>query len=169
AANRYGVRPLYLACENGSADMVRALLRHGANPNGALPEGETALMTAARTGDVETIEVLIGAGADLNAVEGWRGQTALMWAAAENNAPAVEILLAAGAALDATSADGEFTALKFAVRGGAVEATRALLNAGADVNDTMRDGTSMLVLAVTNAHYELAAVLLDHGADPNAA
>ena len=48
--NRYGVRPLYLAAQNGDAEAVRLLLRHRADPNGALPEGETALMTAARTG-----------------------------------------------------------------------------------------------------------------------
>ena len=169
AANRYGVRPLYLASQNGSAEMVSALLRHGADANGALPEGEPALMTAARTGDVPTIEVLLAAGANVNAAEGWRGQTALMWAAAENNAPAVDVLLAAGADLDATSDGGEFTALKFAVRAGAVDATRALLEAGADVEEALLDGTSLLVLAVTNAHYELAGVLLEHGADPNAA
>ena len=32
----------------------------------------------------------------------------------------------------------------------------------------MPDGTSALVLAIINAHYELAAVLVDRGADPNA-
>lgn len=169
AANRYGVRPLYLAAQNGDAATVRLLLEHGADPNGALPEGETALMTAARTGDVETLEALLAAGADVNARESWRGQTALMWAAAENNAPAIEALLAAGADRDAVSAGGEFTALKFAVRAGAIDATRALLDAGADVDERLLDGTSLLVLAVMNAHYELGAVLLDYGADPNAA
>jgi uncharacterized protein len=169
AENRYGVRPLYLASENGDAELVRLLVRHGADPNGALPEGETALMTAARTGDVATLEALISAGADVNATESWRGQTALMWAAAENNAAAVKTLLAAGAERDAVSAGGEFTALKFAVRAGAIDATRALLDAGADVDERLFDGTSLLVLAVTNAHYELAALLLDYGADPNAA
>jgi ankyrin repeat protein len=92
-----------------------------------------------------------------------------MWAAAENNAAAVTTLLAAGAERDAVSAGGEFTALTFAVRHGAIGATRALLDAGADVDATLTDGTSALVLAVTNAHYELAAMLLDHGADANAA
>jgi ankyrin repeat protein len=59
--------------------------------------------------------------------------------------------------------------LIFAVRAGAIEATRALLDAGADVETVMADGTSLLVLAVTNAHYELAGLLLEYGADPNAA
>jgi ankyrin repeat protein len=169
AANRYGVRPIYLAAENGNAALVRALLERAADPNAATPEGETALMTAARTGDVATIEGLLAAGADVNAKEGWKGQTALMWAAAENNTKAVAALLEAGADRDAVSAGGEFTAFMFAVRHGAIEAVRALLAAGVDVDETLLDGTSALVLAVTNAHYELAAVLLEHGADPNAA
>jgi ankyrin repeat protein len=169
ALNRYGVGPLYIAALTGNAEIVAILLAAGANPNLALPEGETALMTAARSGDVATIDALVAAGADVDAREGWKGQTALMWAAAENNAAAVRRLIEAGAERDATSADGDFTAMKFAVRAGAIEAARELLDLGADVNDTMQDGTSLLVLAATNAHYELAGVLLDYGAEPDAA
>jgi ankyrin repeat protein len=167
AANRYGVTPLQLASENGNALLVEALIEHGADPNTTLPEGETALMTAARTGDVATIEALLARGADVHAQEGWKGQTALMWAAAENNAAAVTALITAGAKLDVRSAAGGFNALLFAVRAGAIDAARALLDAEAAVNDALPDGTSALVLGVTNAHYELAAVLLDYGADPN--
>src|SRR5882672_5778648 len=47
AANRYGVTPLSLACITGNAAMITVLLEAGADPNTALPEGETALMTAA--------------------------------------------------------------------------------------------------------------------------
>jgi ankyrin repeat protein len=43
-----------------------------------------------------------------------------------------------------------------------------LLDAGADVNQPMPDGTSPLLLALINAHFELAGFLLDRGADPNA-
>jgi ankyrin repeat protein len=168
ATNRYGVGPLYLASQNGSAKMLQLLLEHGADPHAALPDGETALMTAARTGNAAAVEVLVAAGADVSAAESSKGQTALMWAAAENNAEAVKALLAAGADIDARSSTGEFDALAFAVRAGAVDATRALLESGADANDETRGGTSMLVLATMNAHYELAALLLDHGANPNA-
>ncbi len=169
ATNRYGVTPLFLASENGSAAIVEALLDGGADPNSALPAGETALMTAARAGNVATVELLLARGAEVDATEGWKGQTALMWAAAENNAGAVKALVEGGADIDALSAGGEYTPLVFAVRGGAIDSLRALLESGADGNSAMRDGTSMLVLATINAHWELAGVLLEYGADPKAA
>jgi ankyrin repeat protein len=169
ARNRYGVPPLTLAAENGDAAMTELLLAHGADANTALPEGETVLMTAARTGDTATLDVLLKNGARVNDTEGWKGQTALMWAAHENNAPAIVTLLSAGAERDLKSTAGDFSALLFAVRAGSLAATRALLDAGADANETLQDGTSALVLAATNAHYEVAAELLARGAEPNAA
>lgn len=182
AANRYGVTPLSLACTNGNAAMVDLFLKAGADPNTTLPGGETALMTASRTGKVATVKALIAAGADVHARESHQ-QTALMWAAAEGHAQVVEALLEAGADFRARL-DSGFTPILFAVREGRIDAVKALLKAGADVNDTIqtrqssgrrlsqgglpRTGMSALVLAASNAHYDLAAVLLDAGADPNA-
>ena len=185
AANRYGVRPLSLACTNGSPAMVELLLDAGADPNAALAEGETALMTAARTGVVDVVDLLLARGADVDAAETWRGQTALMWAAAEGHAAAVEHLLAAGADVGAASARG-FTALLFAAREGRIEVAELLLDAGARIGDALsvnsqrtaggvartrasEDGLNAFLLAVGSAHYELAALLLARGADPNAA
>ena len=51
ATNDYGVTPLILACTNGSLAMVERVLAAGADPNRALPTGESPLMTAARSGD----------------------------------------------------------------------------------------------------------------------
>ena len=155
--------------------MIERLLAAGADVNASLLEGETALMTAARTGAVEAVRVLLAHGADVNAAEQWRGQTALMWAAAEGHAAVVRELVARGAEVGARSraaADGErpagFSAFLFAVRNGHLEAAMALADAGASVDDTAPDGSSALVVAVDNRNYELAAWLLQRGADPNA-
>jgi ankyrin repeat protein len=173
--------------------MVERLLAAGADPNKRLAEGDTALMTAARTGSVAAVRALILRGADVNASENWKGQTALMWAAAANNAAVVDALIEAGANVnartkykqqalfttggfgrraernsDATKQAG-FTALHFAVRSGSVDAVKALLKRGATLGDTTGDGTGVLVLAIASTHFELADWLLEQGADPNAA
>ena len=185
AANRYGVTPLSLACTNGSGPMIQFLLKAGADPNSVLPGGETPLMTASRTGKVEAVKALLAAGADVHAKEPKRGQTALMWAAAEGHAGVVETLIKAGADFRYRLSTG-FTPFLFAVREGRTDVVRTLLKAGADVNETVqtdqasgprpasgagvpRPGNSALHLAVVNGHFELAAMLLDAGADPNAA
>jgi ankyrin repeat protein len=169
AANRYGVTSITMAATNGNGAIVERLLKAGADPNTTMADGETVLMTAARTGRVEAIRALLASGANVQSREPSKGQTALMWAAAENNAAAIQVLIEAGADLQERSRSGAFTPLLFAVRAGNIEGSRALLEAGAKVNDALPDGTSALVLATINAHYELAAFLLDKGADPNGA
>lgn len=187
ATNRYGVPPLSLAATNGNTAMLELLLKAGANPNAAQAEGETVLMTAARTGVPAAIKTLLAHGADVNAKEAWRGQTALMWAAAEGHPEAIAVLIEAGAQVYARSNAG-WTAFLFAAREGQVAAARALLAGGANVNETLlartgrgrgagpggaapppAGGSSALVVAVGSGHFELAATLLDAGADPNAA
>jgi uncharacterized protein len=171
--NRYGVTPLSLACTNGSAAMIELLVRAKADVNLSLPEGETPLMTAARTGKADAIRVLLRNGADAKTREVVHGQTALMWAAAEGNVEAVETLVEFGADLHAVSKGG-FTAFLFAVREGRVDTVKAMLRTGIKVDDELQApskqaGMTAMNLAVANAHYELAAMLLDAGADPNAA
>jgi uncharacterized protein len=168
AANRYGVTPLILAATTGNGPITERLLAAGSDPNSAMRDGETVLMTAARTGKVEAIRALLAKGANVKAREPSKGQTALMWAAAENNAAAIKVLVDAGAVVQERSAGGAFTAFLFAVRAGHIDACRTLLEAGAKIDDALPDGTSALVLATINAHYELAGFLVDKGANPNA-
>ena len=85
AANRYGVTPISLAAVNGNAAVIELLLKAGADPNTTMEEGETVLMTAARTGKVDAVKALLVHGATANARESFEGETALMWAAAENH------------------------------------------------------------------------------------
>jgi ankyrin repeat protein len=195
AINRYGATPLWLASVNGNAQTIAMLLEAGADAKSANADGETALMVAARTGKTDAVSLLLARGADPNVKEGWRGQTALMWAAAEGHAAAIDTLVAGGADLKARSNAG-FTALLFAAREGRIAAVQTLLKAGADMNESLpvrrrgpqtvatqtagprtppqpapppETGLNAFLLAAANAHYELAALLLDRGADPNAA
>ena len=184
AANRYGVRPISLACTNGNAAIVELLLDAGVDPDTAVAEGETALMTAARTGALDVVRLLLDRGANVNAAETWRGQTALMWAAAEGHAQVIPTMLSHGADVAARSAKG-WTPLLFGVREGRIGVVQTLLEAGAGVEEslpvteeTRRGGTSAeraatglnaFLLAAANAHYELAALLVDRGADVNVA
>jgi ankyrin repeat protein len=63
---------------------------------------------------------------------------------------------------------GGFTALLFAAREGDLASGRTLVNAKAKVNLGDPDGTTPLIEAIINFHFDFAAFLLDHGADPNA-
>jgi ankyrin repeat protein len=175
AANTYGVTALAMACTNGNTEIVESLLKAGADANAAQRGGETVLMTAARTGKPGPVKALIARGANVNAKDR-KGQTALMWAAADGHVEAVQALLAAGADFKTPLASG-FTPLHFAAREGRADVVRLLVKTGADVNEAMQPskspgrapkyGTSALMLAVENGHFELALDLVKAGADPN--
>lgn len=183
AKSEYGVTPLFLACSAGSegnGSIVEALLNAGADTT-TLVNGEPPIVTASRTGNIAAVKSLMARGVDVNAKEATSGQTALMQAVAEAHSEVARSLIDNGAAVDARTALG-FNALAFAVRAGDLESVRLLVRAGASVNDVLtaravrtdvagREGanrTTLLVMAVVNAHYEVAKFLLDEGADPNA-
>src|SRR5262249_14763936 len=158
----------------------------------ALPSGETALMTAARSGSAAAVKALIARGGDVNAREKRDAQTALMWAVSERHPQVVEALIAAGADVKVRSftyrkvitrsseptggsgpaeiiEQGGYTPLLFASRVGDAVSARLLIEAGASVNDTTPEGASALVTAAHSDKTEVALLLLEKGADPNAA
>src|SRR6185295_645603 len=98
------------------------LLGAGANPNLALPSGETPLMTASRAGSVPTVTALVAKGAVVDATEPIAGQTALIWALSEQHNDVARALIEAGASVHKASAAG-FTPLMMAARFGNREAT----------------------------------------------
>ena len=148
--NQFGTSAITEAAIIGSAPIIDALLKAGADPNTKNPEGETPLMAAARSGKMDAAKRLLDAGADVNAKEGWGGQSALMWAAAQSQAEMIKFLASRGADVNAHGVihqwerkviteprpkdmnKGGFTPLLYAAREGCVECARNLIAAGAD-------------------------------------
>jgi ankyrin repeat protein len=86
---------------------------------------------AATSGDVLALEVLLDAGADIDAKDRY-GQTALMLTAHRGHLVAVEALLRHGVNLNVTAKFG-LSALMLAIVAGHEAIARALVNAGADL------------------------------------
>ena len=189
AATDLGATPLWNASLNAKAPLVKKLLASGANPNLALLPGETPLMVASRSGKADVAELLLLGGANVNA-HAARGQTALMWAAAQRHPDVVKILLTHGADLRARSdvwsqmmavpphglplynrviPHGGDTALMFAARSGDLASATLLVDAGADVNDADSWGVSATMMAGHAGFAEIVELLLERGANPNAA
>ena len=70
---------------------------------------------------------------------------------------------------DLIGKEGGFTALHFAARDGFIHAAERLLKYGSDLDQpTAGDGTTPMLLATINGNFDLALLLLNKGADPNA-
>ena len=200
-----GQTPLMWAAANRRPAATRVLLEHGAavdlrtrtvrqlrgvglqsttSPAGATffdAGGFTALLFAARHGDIESARLLLDAGADLEGPAA-DGNSPLVLAAVSGNARLAEFLLERGA--DPHAAGAGYNALHAAVLRADADLLQALLAAGADPDArltrstpvprwtyqyvfTLREkGGTPLLLAAKYLEPELMRLLTAAGADP---
>ena len=159
--------PVADAAMRGDANEVRELLRTGADVNAAQGDGMTALHWAAENGQPELAEVLVFAGANLEATTRLGGFTTLMVATRAGQAGIVRMLVDAGANLEATTATGE-TALHYAAWSGSPEIVLALLEKGADADaQETAKGQTPLMFAAAYGRTGVVRSLLGAGADPS--
>jgi ankyrin repeat protein len=168
------------AARTGKAEAVKLLLAHGAKVNAREElRGQNALMWAAAENNTDVVTTLVEAGAEINA-RSKGGFTPLLFAVRAGGKGSVQALLDRGADVN----DGiQPTAPAAAGRGmrppaapaagnaaggnGNVEQLLQIYNTGSR-RGAGPQGTSALVLAITNAHFELASLLLEYGANPDA-
>jgi ankyrin repeat protein len=101
-----GWSPLLLAARSGHLDLVRLLLKHGAEVNAKSKSEQTPLHGACWNGHASVAKLLCDHGANSNAKNRF-GQTPLHWAAHYGHADVVRVLLAEGALVKARNEDGE--------------------------------------------------------------
>lgn len=163
---------------SGNSDLqaVKKVIARGIDVNAPDPGlGRTALHFAARHDSVELIQILLDAGADVNASNNW-GDTPLHIAAAEIKSPSVVLkLIEAGADVNAKSSlgytplhstAGSFVPSFTSCCPNQLEILQALIAAGADVNARSWDGETPLHEAAFHAEDPLIIVaLVEAGAE----
>ena len=155
--------PLVEAVKASDAAAVRALLEQQVDVNTSEVDGTTALHWAAYQGDLDTAQLLLGAGATVDASNRY-SVTPLTLASGRGNAPIVEALLDAGADANTTLPEGE-TVLMAAARSGNVDVLRLLLAHGADVRATEGwRGQTALMWAAAENHPAAVHTLVELGA-----
>jgi len=157
--NRTPVDYLIGACWREDEQAVRALI-----PVPLLPRDHGNVATAARSGRLKVVELMLDAGFDIEARSDDLDATPLGYAATTGDAPMVELLLARGARQGISNKYGG-TPVSAAVycaahfnsgRGNYVQVVRALLEAGGEVPP------NSLELALEYHLDDIAAVLKEH-------
>jgi ankyrin repeat protein len=162
---------------------VMAVPPHGhLDYNRAIPHGgDTALMFAARVGDLPSARLLVAAGANVDDADAW-GVSATTLAAHAGHRDIVTFLLEHGA--DANAARAGFGALHAAIMRRDERMVGALLEHGADANAPLRSwtptrrsskdfhfspelvGATPVWLAARFGGPTILRLLVEHGADP---
>jgi len=191
-----GLTALHRAILHGEIGSVKTLLNGNADVNLADEGGNTPLHDAA--GNIEIVNLLLNAGAQVKVAERKSGNTPLHAAVFRDKLNIVAALLKAGADVNAeneweatplhfasspeTAAallkakakvnavnSGGRTPLHYAARNGFDQVVRTLLGAGADVNIGRNIDGTPLFLAADEGHAQTVDALIEAGADVNAA
>jgi ankyrin repeat protein len=144
------------AAYTGSAEVVKTLLDHGADPNAVDATGKTPICYASGRGFPALVRQLLDRGVDPNNRYG-NDLTALMWAAGYSEEAGstdideiLKLLLERGAHVDVVDNRGR-TALMIAASLGHTAVAELLLSHGANADVRDKSGKSAADLATTDA------------------
>ena len=164
ADDTLGRTALFFAIQGGHAEVVRTLIEKKANVDARTKGGTTPLMLATwEPKRLEAAKLLLAAGANPSA-KAKDGRTPLLIASGNgNNYQTVKLLLDAGADVTATTKENG-DVLSVAAASGDTETTKILLTKPF----VQRSKDIALMRAADGGRLEVAKLLLQNGADPNA-
>lgn len=162
--------PVADAVMRGDTAMVRSLIKQGLDVNASQADGMSALHWAAQRGDVSSAQILVYAGARVDAVTRNGNYTPLHLAARAGRSGVVQVLLGNGADPMVGTSTGGATALHFAAGHGDSNTVAALLEKGvpADVREGAW-GQTPLMWAAAYGRLGAMDVLIRNGAGLEAA
>ncbi|KAJ5995518.1 hypothetical protein N7481_002495 [Penicillium waksmanii] len=168
-----GQTPLHKACSSGNSEIVKFIIRRGADVDVRDFLGNTPLHVACSTRNEGAVKLLIEGGADVNQIMN-TGETALHVASNFGEVGIVRLLLETDAEIDIKGNDGRTplhkaalggTALHLCLSGKSVEVMEVLLRYGADVNLVDDDGNTVLHKVCRFGWKDVVKLLLKYGAD----
>ena len=143
----------------GKKEIIRQAIKDGFDADTKDPENRTPLMFASYSAQTEIVNMLLEAGAEVNAQD-TTGTSALMWAAsAPNGRETVDALLKAGAEINMVDKNEHFSALMWAASEGQLENVKLLVEKGADISLTDIEGDTAESFAAKAGHYAVARYL----------
>jgi ankyrin repeat protein len=164
-----GVTPLSVALEGSDPELVALLLESGADANAKLEDGDTPLMQAARAGMPAFVQLLVEHGAEVDARHVELGYSPLMLAANAGDLASVRFLLASGAdpaaATTLASTENWIRPNGQPGFGNGIGIIRGGTPADRGRRDPLQGGMTALLYAARHDYVDLAAALLDAGAD----
>ena len=165
AIDSSGNTPLAWATARGDHKSVGLLVEHGASLSIANNVDEEPIHLAAQTGNINTIKILIKAGADVNSMVRHTKMTPIHYAAEYRDSSEHILALARlGALINGEDYMG-WTPLHWASWRGHLVCLNALLDCGASVNAKTHDGNASIMLAVANNSHACVQTLIKVGAD----
>uniref|UniRef100_A0A8B9SVT9 Ankyrin repeat and death domain containing 1B n=1 Tax=Anas platyrhynchos TaxID=8839 RepID=A0A8B9SVT9_ANAPL len=166
-ADQHGLTVIHLAAWTGNLDVMRKLVKAGADQKAKNEEGMNALHFAAQNNSVKIVDYFLQDLhlTDLNKPDG-KGRKPFLLASEKGHVDMINDLIALKLFTSEKDQEGN-TALHLAAKNGHSEVVEILLKQWEEINDLNQNGETPFYLSVEGGHEKCAELLLEAGSDIN--
>lgn len=162
---------LHYAAARGDENVITRMLNYGADVDERNAAGRTPLAEASKSGELDTVKLLLDRGAEVNVYDTESGFTPLHLAAQQNHPAVIRRLLAAGAQVDVRNQWQQTPLWQAAWQNwhGNTEIAHILIAQGAQIDVPDEKGHTPLAMASRSGHIPMVDYLIKQGANVNQA